>query len=115
MSDDFKSVVYAINDVKEAIEQVSRRQEDFQNEVVKILKGIEHTIVDLSVEISQISHHRKVNQVSFEKDVVEILKEVNANISSISLDRSIADDVQTIRDDISTIADRYRTYDDVPD
>ena len=43
---DFESVIYAINDVKEAIEQVSRRQEDFQNEVVKILKGIEHTIVD---------------------------------------------------------------------
>jgi hypothetical protein len=72
------------------------------------MDSVVYAINELQASIERISNR----QESFQREMLDLLKQIEASVSSMSMDRSIADNVNTIGSDVSIIADRYRPTDD---
>jgi hypothetical protein len=70
------------------------------------MDSVVYAINELQASIEKISNRQ------VQREMLDLLKQIEANVSSMSMDRSIADNVNSIGSDVSIIADRYRPIDD---
>lgn len=65
------------------------------------------TITDIQTSLDRII----ASQEAFQRDVISLLREISASITSLAMDTSLLDTIGPMAQDISVIANRYRVPD----